>query len=107
MARSRYRNAGAGNTRTDPDAVPASPEAVGLNAGSVAAVLVTHAHNDHIDAAEHLRAAYDVPVLMHQGSPHREHRTCPVRPCPCPCTHRGTPRATAPTTRPAAATPWP
>ncbi|MFE2969776.1 MBL fold metallo-hydrolase [Streptomyces sp. NPDC059340] len=107
MARSRHRNAGAGHTGTDPDAVPASLEAVGLNAGSVAAVLVTHAHNDHIDAAEHLRAAYDVPVLMHQGSPHREHRTCPVRPCPCPCTHRDTPRATAPTSRPAAATPWP
>ncbi|MFD8003616.1 MBL fold metallo-hydrolase [Streptomyces mirabilis] len=103
MARSRHRNAGAGHTGTDPDAVPASLEAVGLNAGSVAAVLVTHAHNDHIDAAEHLRAAYDVPVLMHQGSPHREHRTCPVR--PCPRTHRDTPRATAPTTRPAAATP--
>jgi len=49
----------------DRDAVLASLEAVGLNARSVAAVLVTHAHNDHIGAAEHLRAAYDVPVLMH------------------------------------------
>ncbi|WP_167529480.1 MBL fold metallo-hydrolase [Streptomyces spinoverrucosus] len=28
----------------------------------MAAVLVTHAHNDHIGAAEHLRATYDVPV---------------------------------------------
>ncbi|MFC9914325.1 MBL fold metallo-hydrolase [Streptomyces sp. NPDC059862] len=50
----------------DRDAVLASLEAVGLNARSVAAVLVTHAHNDHIGAAEHLRATYDVPVLMHQ-----------------------------------------
>ncbi|GGJ58725.1 MBL fold metallo-hydrolase [Streptomyces brasiliensis] len=50
----------------DCDAVLASLEAVGLNARSVAAVLVTHAHNDHIGAAEHLRAEYDVPVLMHQ-----------------------------------------
>ncbi|WP_331737594.1 MBL fold metallo-hydrolase [Streptomyces sp. NBC_00019] len=50
----------------DRDAVLASLEAVGLNARSVAAVLVTHAHNDHIGAAEHLRAMYDVPVLMHQ-----------------------------------------
>jgi glyoxylase-like metal-dependent hydrolase (beta-lactamase superfamily II) len=50
----------------DRDAVLASLQAVGLNARSVAAVLVTHAHNDHIGAAEHLRATYDVPVLMHQ-----------------------------------------
>ncbi|MBG7700356.1 MBL fold metallo-hydrolase [Streptomyces sp. MC1] len=49
----------------DRDAVLASLHAVGLNPRSVAAVLVTHAHNDHIGAAEHLRAAYDVPVLMH------------------------------------------
>ncbi|MGP4012964.1 MBL fold metallo-hydrolase [Streptomyces sp. 4N124] len=51
---------------SDRDAVLASLEAVGLSAHSVAAVLVTHAHNDHIGAAEHLRATYDVPVLMHQ-----------------------------------------
>ncbi|MFF8908891.1 MBL fold metallo-hydrolase [Streptomyces olivaceoviridis] len=50
----------------DRDAVLASLQAVGLDPRSVAAVLVTHAHNDHIGAAEHLRAAYDVPVLMHQ-----------------------------------------
>ncbi|MGW0853672.1 MBL fold metallo-hydrolase [Streptomyces sp. NPDC002690] len=49
----------------DRDAVLASLEAVGLTARSVAAVLVTHAHNDHIGAAEHLRTTYDVPVLMH------------------------------------------
>ncbi|MFF4795246.1 MBL fold metallo-hydrolase [Streptomyces sp. NPDC001276] len=50
----------------DRDAVLASLEAVGLNPRSVAAVLVTHAHNDHIGTAEHLRAMYDVPVLMHR-----------------------------------------
>ncbi|MFE7332261.1 MBL fold metallo-hydrolase [Streptomyces sp. NPDC057565] len=50
----------------DRDAVLASLEAVGLNPRSVTAVLVTHAHNDHIGAAEHLRVVYGVPVLMHQ-----------------------------------------
>lgn len=46
-------------------------ETVGLNARSVTAVLVTHAHNDHIGAAEHLRAGYGVPVLMHRDEvPH-------------------------------------
>ncbi|WP_121714509.1 MBL fold metallo-hydrolase [Streptomyces sp. E5N91] len=50
----------------DRDAVLASLEAVGLHPRFVAAVLVTHAHNDHIGAAEYLRAEYGVPVLMHQ-----------------------------------------
>jgi glyoxylase-like metal-dependent hydrolase (beta-lactamase superfamily II) len=49
----------------DRDAVLASLEAVGLHPRSVAAVLVTHAHNDHIGAAEYLRAEHGVPVLMH------------------------------------------
>ncbi|MFJ3672505.1 MBL fold metallo-hydrolase [Streptomyces sp. NPDC090106] len=50
----------------DRDALLASLSVVGLNPRSVAAVLVTHAHNDHIGTAEHLRALYDVPVLMHE-----------------------------------------
>lgn len=50
----------------DRDALLASLEAIGLNAGSVAAVLVTHAHNDHIGAAEYLRVRYGTPVLMHE-----------------------------------------
>ncbi|MEE4546927.1 MBL fold metallo-hydrolase [Streptomyces sp. V4-01] len=55
----------------DREAVLASLEAVGLNARSVAAVLITHAHNDHLGAAEHLRAVHGVPVLMHQDEvPH-------------------------------------
>ncbi|MER7930576.1 MBL fold metallo-hydrolase [Streptomyces sp. NPDC096057] len=49
----------------DRDAVLASLRAIGLDPRSVAAVLVTHAHNDHIGAAEHLRVEYGVPVLMH------------------------------------------
>lgn len=55
----------------DRDAVLASLAAVGLSAHAVRAVLVTHAHNDHIGAAEHLRATYGVPVLMHEDEvPH-------------------------------------
>ncbi|MFF3606851.1 MBL fold metallo-hydrolase [Streptomyces sp. NPDC002463] len=50
----------------DRDALLASLEAVGLRPRSVAAVLVTHAHNDHIGAAEYLRTEYGVPVLMHR-----------------------------------------
>ncbi|MFE4453288.1 MBL fold metallo-hydrolase [Streptomyces sp. NPDC056796] len=50
----------------DRDAVLASLEAVGLAPHSVAAVLVTHAHNDHIGSAEHLRSSYGIPVLMHE-----------------------------------------
>jgi len=49
----------------DREAVLGSLSALGLGPRDVAAVLVTHAHNDHIGAAEHLRAHYDVPVLMH------------------------------------------
>ncbi|MGV9914669.1 MBL fold metallo-hydrolase [Streptomyces tendae] len=50
----------------DREAVLASLEAVGLHPRSLSAVLITHAHNDHIGAAEYLRAEYGVPVLMHQ-----------------------------------------
>ncbi|KUN18392.1 MBL fold metallo-hydrolase [Streptomyces antibioticus] len=49
----------------DREAVLGSLAALGLEPRDVAAVLVTHAHNDHIGAAEHLRTTYDVPVLMH------------------------------------------
>ncbi|MFH8625881.1 MBL fold metallo-hydrolase [Streptomyces vietnamensis] len=50
----------------DRDAVLASLKAVGLHPQSVAAVLATHAHNDHIGAAEYLRTEYGVPILMHR-----------------------------------------
>ncbi|WP_399946321.1 MBL fold metallo-hydrolase [Streptomyces sp. BBFR25] len=49
----------------DHDTLLASLDAVGLHPRSVTAVLVTHAHNDHIGSAERLRSGYDVPVLMH------------------------------------------
>ncbi|MEU6845439.1 MBL fold metallo-hydrolase [Streptomyces sp. NPDC046716] len=49
----------------------ASLDAVGLKPEGVRALLVTHAHNDHIGAAERLRAAYGTPVMMHeQEIPH-------------------------------------
>ncbi|MFF9340342.1 MBL fold metallo-hydrolase [Streptomyces sp. NPDC014773] len=49
----------------DREAVLASLRAVGLGPGAVTALLVTHAHNDHIGAAGYLRTAYGVPMLMH------------------------------------------
>ncbi|MFB8774359.1 MBL fold metallo-hydrolase [Streptomyces broussonetiae] len=44
---------------------------VGGSPESVAAVLVTHAHNDHLGSAEHLRAAHGTPVYLHEAEvPH-------------------------------------
>lgn len=44
---------------------------VGGSPEAVAAVLITHAHNDHLGSAEHLRAAYGTPVLLHEAEvPH-------------------------------------
>ncbi len=51
----------------DQEAVLASLEKVGLHPRDVSAVLVTHAHNDHIGAAELLSTEYGVPVLMHEA----------------------------------------
>ncbi|MFJ3024573.1 MBL fold metallo-hydrolase [Streptomyces tendae] len=45
--------------------------AVGSSPEAVAAVLVTHAHNDHLGSAEYLRATHGTPVLMHDAEvPH-------------------------------------
>jgi glyoxylase-like metal-dependent hydrolase (beta-lactamase superfamily II) len=44
----------------------ASLAAIGLSPGDVSALLVTHAHNDHIGAAERLRALHGIPVFMHE-----------------------------------------
>ncbi|MFA3873535.1 MBL fold metallo-hydrolase [Streptomyces sp. MMCC 100] len=45
--------------------------AVGSSAEAVAAVLVTHAHNDHLGSAEYLRATHGTPVLLHEAEvPH-------------------------------------
>jgi glyoxylase-like metal-dependent hydrolase (beta-lactamase superfamily II) len=44
----------------------ASLETVGRRPEDITAILITHAHTDHIGSAEHLGATYDVPVLMHE-----------------------------------------
>ncbi|MEU0675904.1 MBL fold metallo-hydrolase [Streptomyces sp. NPDC006172] len=44
---------------------------VGSSPEAVVAVLVTHAHNDHLGSAEHLRTAYGTPVFLHPAEvPH-------------------------------------
>ncbi|MFE1326930.1 MBL fold metallo-hydrolase [Streptomyces sp. NPDC058735] len=49
----------------------ASLAQVGSSPEAVAAVLVTHAHNDHLGSAEYLRAAHGTPVYLHQAEvPH-------------------------------------
>lgn len=55
----------------DRERLLASLAAVGVAPGALAAVLVTHAHNDHLGSAERLRAAHGTPVLMHEDEvPH-------------------------------------
>ncbi|MFD5966254.1 MBL fold metallo-hydrolase [Streptomyces sp. NPDC060311] len=45
--------------------------AVGSSPEAVAAVLITHAHNDHLGSAEFLRATHGTPVLLHEAEvPH-------------------------------------
>ncbi|MFI2436050.1 MBL fold metallo-hydrolase [Streptomyces sp. NPDC018693] len=45
--------------------------AVGSSPEAVQAVLVTHAHTDHIGSAQYLRGAHGTPVLMHEAEvPH-------------------------------------
>ncbi|MFJ7772804.1 MBL fold metallo-hydrolase [Streptomyces sp. NPDC097107] len=44
---------------------------VGSSPEAVEAVLITHAHNDHLGSAEYLRAAHGTPVLLHEAEvPH-------------------------------------
>lgn len=50
----------------DRERLLASLAAIGRRPEDLTAVLVTHAHVDHIGSAEYLRATYDVPVLMHR-----------------------------------------
>ncbi|MFI2429462.1 MBL fold metallo-hydrolase [Streptomyces sp. NPDC018955] len=55
----------------DRDLLFASLERLGHTPGSVSAVLVTHAHNDHIGNAEYLSRTYGTPVHAHEAEiPH-------------------------------------
>ncbi|MFF6982954.1 MBL fold metallo-hydrolase [Streptomyces sp. NPDC008343] len=49
----------------------ASLAEVGSSPEAVSAVLITHAHTDHVGNAEYLRAAYGTPVYLHEAEvPH-------------------------------------
>jgi glyoxylase-like metal-dependent hydrolase (beta-lactamase superfamily II) len=50
----------------DREQVLASLSAVGSSPGAVTAVLITHAHNDHIGSAEYLSSTYGTPVYTHE-----------------------------------------
>ncbi|MFJ5263119.1 MBL fold metallo-hydrolase [Streptomyces sp. NPDC088387] len=55
----------------DRELLLASLAEVGASPGSVRAVLITHAHNDHLGSAEYLRAEYGTPILLHEAEvPH-------------------------------------
>ncbi|KKD02558.1 MBL fold metallo-hydrolase [Streptomyces sp. WM6386] len=55
----------------DREQVLASLAQVGSSPEAVAAVLITHAHNDHLGSAEYLRATYGTPVYLHDAEvPH-------------------------------------
>ncbi|WP_459754367.1 MBL fold metallo-hydrolase [Streptomyces sennicomposti] len=41
--------------------------AVGSSPEAVAAVLITHAHNDHLGSAQYLRETYGTPVRVHEA----------------------------------------
>ncbi|MER6738210.1 MBL fold metallo-hydrolase [Streptomyces puniciscabiei] len=55
----------------DREGVLASLAEVGSSPEAVAAVLITHAHNDHLGSAEYLRATHGTPVYLHPAEvPH-------------------------------------
>lgn len=55
----------------DREKLLASLTAVGSSPEAVRAVLITHAHNDHLGSAEYLRAAHGTPVYLHEAEvPH-------------------------------------
>ncbi|MEV0176147.1 MBL fold metallo-hydrolase [Streptomyces sp. NPDC050803] len=55
----------------DRERLLASLAQVGSSPEAVTAVLITHAHNDHLGSAEYLRAAHGTPVLLHEAEvPH-------------------------------------
>ncbi|OUD02327.1 MBL fold metallo-hydrolase [Streptomyces swartbergensis] len=55
----------------DREQLLASLARVGSSPEAVAAVLITHAHNDHLGSAEYLRERYGTPVYLHEAEvPH-------------------------------------
>ncbi|MEU0168853.1 MBL fold metallo-hydrolase [Streptomyces iakyrus] len=55
----------------DREQLLASLAEVGSAPEAVTAVLITHAHNDHLGSAEYLRAAHGTPVHLHEAEvPH-------------------------------------
>ncbi|GLU48790.1 MBL fold metallo-hydrolase [Nocardiopsis ansamitocini] len=55
----------------DRDRLLASLAAIGRRPGDVAAILVTHAHTDHIGSAQEFGSVHGTPVLMHEAEvPH-------------------------------------
>ncbi|WP_413755696.1 MBL fold metallo-hydrolase [Streptomyces sp. MMBL 11-3] len=55
----------------DRETVLASLAAVGGSPEAVTAVLVTHAHNDHLGSAEYFSSTYGTPVYLHEAEvPH-------------------------------------
>jgi len=55
----------------DRQEVLASLDALGHSPEAVSAVLVTHAHNDHLGSAEYLSSTFGIPVLLHEAElPH-------------------------------------
>ncbi|MGV9497933.1 MBL fold metallo-hydrolase [Streptomyces sp. NPDC003642] len=55
----------------DREQLLASLAEVGSAPEAVTAVLITHAHNDHLGSAEYLRSAYGTPVYLHEAEvPH-------------------------------------
>lgn len=55
----------------DRESVLDSLAQVGSSPEAVAAVLITHAHNDHLGSAEYLRATHGTPVYLHEAEvPH-------------------------------------
>ncbi|MES5820051.1 MBL fold metallo-hydrolase [Streptomyces sp. RG80] len=51
----------------DREQVLASLAQVGSSPEAVTAVLITHAHNDHLGSAEYLRSTYGTPVHLHEA----------------------------------------
>ncbi|WSQ15847.1 MBL fold metallo-hydrolase [Streptomyces sp. NBC_01231] len=55
----------------DREQLLASLTELGRSPEAVEAVLITHAHNDHLGSAEYLRGAYGMPVYLHEAEvPH-------------------------------------